>query len=327
MSSHVNQPPTVCRPFFRRHHEASLITLPCPQTAVTCRQESEPVSSSQLNQALPFAPAVDFQQLLSTAARVPQSQKTSPGAAPPYNNQPDPGDSIRQQDLVLWVTSGLQHIPGAEDAPVTPSTGPAIGFWLRPFNFFDENAAASQPDLVYIPALTMKQANASVQAADGNDAAFAMGTLLAQAITGERSSSSDNTTNRGGARGGPLLAQVGRDTADVVTMVGMGSLTAARRGIQPYVGLTLTQTCIPLTPSVPWNSSYGALMSNRSLKAGAAAAPAPASSSNQGTGHDGSISGTSGGAAGRSAGTTSSTDDSSSSSSSSDDGDRRAVSG
>eukprot|EP00775_Hariotina_reticulata_P009066 gene9066-9236_t len=128
------------------------------QTAVTRREESEPVSSSQLNQALPFAPAMDFQQLLSSASQVKQSA----AATASHSHQADPGDPIRRQDVVVWITSGLQHIPGAEDAPVTPSTGPAIGFWLRPFNFFDENAAASQPDLVYIPALTTDQANASL---------------------------------------------------------------------------------------------------------------------------------------------------------------------
>lgn len=41
------------------------------------------------------------------------------------------GESIRQKDLVVWVNSGLYHVPLAEDAPVTPSSGHnALGFSL-----------------------------------------------------------------------------------------------------------------------------------------------------------------------------------------------------
>lgn len=41
------------------------------------------------------------------------------------------GDSIREQDLVVWVNSGLYHVPMAEDAPVTPASGHnQLGFSL-----------------------------------------------------------------------------------------------------------------------------------------------------------------------------------------------------
>ena len=41
------------------------------------------------------------------------------------------GDSLVQEDLVMWVTVGGYHIPLSEDAPNTPSTGAHAGFVLR----------------------------------------------------------------------------------------------------------------------------------------------------------------------------------------------------
>jgi hypothetical protein len=91
-----------------------------------------------------------------------------------------PGESIRHQDLVLWVTSGLMHFPGAEDAPVTPTTGTGMGFLLRPFNYFDENAAIDLADVVYLPGpVTLTNstnaqaaATAAAQVAAGNTSAL-----------------------------------------------------------------------------------------------------------------------------------------------------------
>lgn len=41
------------------------------------------------------------------------------------------GDSIRRKDLVVWINSGLYHVPMAEDAPVTPASGHnQLGFSL-----------------------------------------------------------------------------------------------------------------------------------------------------------------------------------------------------
>jgi hypothetical protein len=98
-----------------------------PQTAVTKRKEEEQSSSSVFNQALPGAPVVDFSTYIN------------------------PNESIRNEDLVLWVSSGIFHYPGAEDNPVTPTTGSLMGFILRPFNFFNESAAISLPDVVRVP--------------------------------------------------------------------------------------------------------------------------------------------------------------------------------
>jgi len=64
------------------------------------------------------------------------------------------GESVRNQDIVAWVSAGLYHIPAAEDAPVTPTTGNAIGFSLIPFNFGDENLATDMADMIQVQGAT-----------------------------------------------------------------------------------------------------------------------------------------------------------------------------
>ena len=70
-------------------------------------------------------------------------------AAGEYPNQHPGGDglpawtrqrrSIDNEDVVLWYTFGLHHLPRPEDWPVMPVH--ALGFMLKPFGFFDENPA------------------------------------------------------------------------------------------------------------------------------------------------------------------------------------------
>ena len=74
-------------------------------------------------------------------------------AAGEYPNQNPGGDglpamvaqgrSIENEDIVLWYTFGLHHIPRPEDWPVMPVH--YIGFMLKPFGFFDENPALDVP--------------------------------------------------------------------------------------------------------------------------------------------------------------------------------------
>lgn len=72
----------------------------------TQRKESESHSSSMFNQA-------DLAHPVASLAGYVGSE------------------SIRNTDLVVWVNAGLYHIPIAEDAPVTPSTGGnQLGFSL-----------------------------------------------------------------------------------------------------------------------------------------------------------------------------------------------------
>jgi primary-amine oxidase len=52
-------------------------------------------------------------------------------------------ESIRDQDLVMWVTVGFRHQTRAEDWPVMPALWHS--FKLRPFNFFDRNPGLDVP--------------------------------------------------------------------------------------------------------------------------------------------------------------------------------------
>ncbi|XP_059992028.1 membrane primary amine oxidase isoform X3 [Lagenorhynchus albirostris] len=94
------------------------------QLAVTQRKEAEPRSSSIFNQNDPWAPTVDFADFI--------------------NNE-----TIVGEDLVAWVTTGFLHIPHAEDIPNTVTVGNSVGFFLQPYNFFDQDPSVDSADSVY----------------------------------------------------------------------------------------------------------------------------------------------------------------------------------
>ncbi|XP_029429693.1 membrane primary amine oxidase-like isoform X2 [Rhinatrema bivittatum] len=92
--------------------------------AVTKHKDEEPQSSSIFNQNDPWMPTVNFNKFL--------------------NNE-----DIRNQDLVAWITIGFLHIPHAEDIPNTVTAGNAVGFYLRPYNYFNEDPSIYSSDGVY----------------------------------------------------------------------------------------------------------------------------------------------------------------------------------
>ncbi|XP_072307306.1 diamine oxidase [copper-containing] [Eucyclogobius newberryi] len=87
--------------------------------AVTRHKDSESSSSSIYTQNDPWEPAVSFEDYIRD------------------------NEDIVKQDLVAWVTVGFLHIPHSEDIPNTATPGNAVGFFLRPFNFFDEDPSLS----------------------------------------------------------------------------------------------------------------------------------------------------------------------------------------
>ncbi|NXL68897.1 AOC1 oxidase, partial [Chordeiles acutipennis] len=96
--------------------------------AVTRHHENEPTSSSIYAQNEPWQPLVSFEGFLRD------------------------NESIEDQDLVAWVTVGFLHVPHAEDIPNTATPGNAVGFFLRPFNFFDEDpSVASRGPVIVRP--------------------------------------------------------------------------------------------------------------------------------------------------------------------------------
>uniref|UniRef100_A0A8D0GH58 Amine oxidase n=1 Tax=Sphenodon punctatus TaxID=8508 RepID=A0A8D0GH58_SPHPU len=92
--------------------------------AVTKRKEEEPASTSIYNQNDPWKPSVAFANFIDN-------------------------ETITNEDLVAWITVGFLHIPHAEDIPNTVTLGNAVGFLLRPYNYFDEDASIYSPDGVF----------------------------------------------------------------------------------------------------------------------------------------------------------------------------------
>lgn len=48
------------------------------------------------------------------------------------------------------MTVGFLHIPHSEDIPNTATPGNAVGFLLRPFNFFTEDPSLASRDTVIV---------------------------------------------------------------------------------------------------------------------------------------------------------------------------------
>ncbi|XP_025033089.1 membrane primary amine oxidase-like, partial [Python bivittatus] len=96
--------------------------------AVTKRKENEPVSTTAYNQVDPWKPPVVFADFI--------------------NNE-----TIVNEDLVAWINAGFLHIPHAEDIPNTATLGNVVGFFLRPYNYFDDDSSMYSPDSVYFTSL------------------------------------------------------------------------------------------------------------------------------------------------------------------------------
>ncbi|KAM3835854.1 amine oxidase [copper-containing] 3-like [Vipera latastei] len=92
--------------------------------AVTKRKENEPFSTTVYNQVDPWKPPVAFADFI--------------------NNE-----SIVNEDLVAWINAGFLHIPHAEDIPNTATLGNVVGFFLKPYNYFDDDPSMYSPDSVY----------------------------------------------------------------------------------------------------------------------------------------------------------------------------------
>ena len=96
--------------------------------AVTKYKKTEERSSSMYNQNDLYDPVVNFRGFI------------------------DDDEVIVNQDLVSWISVGLTHIPHSEDIPNTATPGNSAGFFLRPFNYFDEDPSlASRDGLMITP--------------------------------------------------------------------------------------------------------------------------------------------------------------------------------
>ena len=96
------------------------------QLAVTKYKKTEDRSSSMYNQNDLYNPVVDFKKFILD------------------------NESIVDEDLVSWITVGIMHIPHSEDIPNTSTPGNYAGFFLRPFNYFNEDPSIASRDSVLI---------------------------------------------------------------------------------------------------------------------------------------------------------------------------------
>ncbi|XP_072212682.1 amine oxidase [copper-containing] 3-like [Excalfactoria chinensis] len=92
--------------------------------AVTRRKEEEPTSTSVYNQNDPWTPTVTFADFIND-------------------------ETIANEDLVAWISVGFLHVPHAEDIPNTVTVGNSVGFFLRPYNYFDQDPSLYSPDGIY----------------------------------------------------------------------------------------------------------------------------------------------------------------------------------
>ncbi|HJU48326.1 MAG TPA: primary-amine oxidase [Gaiellaceae bacterium] len=82
--------------------------------------------------------------------RYDPGERYAAGEYPNQNRGPDglprwieQDRSIENEDVVVWYSFGLHHLPRPEDWPVMPVHH--LGFKLKPFGFFDENPALDVP--------------------------------------------------------------------------------------------------------------------------------------------------------------------------------------
>lgn len=93
---------------------------------VTRYDDTEDQSSSIYAQNDPWHPVVDFERFVLD------------------------NDTIVNEDLVVWTTIGLYHIPHTEDIPSTSTPSNKQSVHLVPYNFFTECPSVSSPNIVYI---------------------------------------------------------------------------------------------------------------------------------------------------------------------------------
>ena len=94
---------------------------------VTKYRATEPKSSSLYNQNSPTVPVVNF---------------------PNFDTAQN--EAILNQDLVAWVSVGSIQIPTSEDVPNVASAANSARFFLRPFNYFDEDPSIASTNAVVI---------------------------------------------------------------------------------------------------------------------------------------------------------------------------------
>ncbi|KAL8606748.1 hypothetical protein ACOMHN_018782 [Nucella lapillus] len=131
------------------------------QLAVTVQKDDEAVSSSPYAMFDSYNPVTDFSKYIN-------------------------GESIVDQDLVLWITLGTHHIPHTEDIPVTPTPGGHLSFFLLPYNYFPECPSVSSRDNIRVDYVTPGKAEDGLKVdRSGNKESDMCGTLTLEQLIKE----------------------------------------------------------------------------------------------------------------------------------------------
>ena len=72
-------------------------------------------------------------------------------------------DSIINEDLVAWVTIGMMHVPHSEDIPNTATAANVVSFFIRPFNYFDEDPSMGSTNAILITPTDASSSGQNVQ--------------------------------------------------------------------------------------------------------------------------------------------------------------------
>ncbi|KAK7496907.1 hypothetical protein BaRGS_00011887 [Batillaria attramentaria] len=142
------------------------------QLAVTVQKDDEQVSSSPYAMFDSFQPVTNFTKYFAD------------------------DESIRDQDLVFWITLGTHHIPHTEDLPVTPTPGGHLNFFLLPYNYFPECPSVSSRDNIRVDYVKPFEASEGLRVErNGNKVNGACGVLTLEQLVRERPDDIIQTNN------------------------------------------------------------------------------------------------------------------------------------
>ncbi|KAK3690111.1 amine oxidase catalytic domain-containing protein [Podospora appendiculata] len=187
---------TLERSFLETEDEGRFNWAPNSATQVLVVNEDEKNKNGEIRgyRVLPYTGAAHLTVLNSTnlgnAARwaeydiqVTQHKDSEPRAAHAFNSQDvaDPpinfadffnGESVRKEDVVVWLNLGMHHVPHTGDLPNTVMTTAHAGVQFMPSNYFDIDQSRSTVNMVRI---NYKDGKATAVETFGQDEAKAAG--------------------------------------------------------------------------------------------------------------------------------------------------------
>lgn len=130
-------------------------------------------------------------QLWPAGRHVPQTSGEPSAGLPEWIG--DGSEGVEDEDVVLWHTFGVTHIPAPEDFPVMPVE--PITLLLRPRNFFENNPVMDVPPSY---AVTPSQVVAGTGVVDAKDE---QSTLAFRPCCGTNGNGTNGTNGANGANG------------------------------------------------------------------------------------------------------------------------------